>query len=211
MNHLFKRLGLTLAILLAGCATVVGRPTITQLTPNPPVFLLALPLNFAADDKKEVFAVPAGFVTDLASIPRALWWWQGPHEGTMAPAIIHDFLYWEQPCTKDEADAVMYVAMKQTGMSEFSINRVYDGIRTKFADAAWEKNRIARQNGEPRFFSVAYTSKLASGSIDPKATLASIQVEAIKMNGVQHPKLPLATIKEVCKTATKEFVALRAL
>lgn len=211
VNRCFKYIWIGFVLFLVGCVAYLGRPTVTQLTTDPAIFLLAYPLEFAADDKKERFAVPPGFITDLASIPRGLWWWHAPHEGTMAPAIVHDFLYWEQPCTKDEADAVMYVAMKQTGMGDFSINRVYDGIRTKIAQDAWDKNKAARAKGEPRFFTSDFSSKLANGNLDPKSTLETIQADAIRSKGVLKPTLPDAAIKAVCQSALKELNALRAL
>jgi hypothetical protein len=211
MSIQLRRLILAAVLVLSACATVVGRPTITQLTPDPPVFLLALPLVFAVDDQKERFEVPSGFVTDLASIPRTLWWWQGPHEATMAPAIIHDFLYWEQPCTKDQADAVMYIAMRKTGMSDFSVNRIYDGVRTNVAERAWDANKQAKARGERRFFSNMFSMKLARGIIDPKATLASIQADATRELGTVNPVLPFVEIREVCVAATKRMEELRSL
>ncbi len=129
----------------------------------------------------------------------------------MAPAIVHDFLYWEQPCTKDEADAVMYLAMKQAGMTDFSVNRVYDGTRTPFAQSAWDRNRVARSEGEPRFFNDAFMAKLVSGNIDPKATLSSIQADAVRNNGTNRPVLSIATVRAACQSALREFTALRAL
>lgn len=210
LNFSLRSLAITIAVLLSGCASFVGRPTVTQLIPDPPVFLLAYPLSFSAGDRREQFSVPSGFVTDLASIPRALWWWQAPHESTMAPAIVHDFLYWEQPCTKDEADAVMFVAMKQTGMTDFSIHRVYDGIRTPLAQNAWERNKSARAKGEPRFFTPTFSAALAQRPIDPKATLASIQSEALAKKEVLTAPLPVASIKAVCRAASAEFDALHA-
>jgi hypothetical protein len=198
------------ALLLGGCGSI-GRPTVTQLTTDPPIFLLAYPLKFSAGDKNEQFYVPPGFVTDLASIPKGLWWWQAPHEGTMAPAIVHDFLYWEQPCTKAEADAVMYVAMKQTGMTDASVEAVYAGVRTPVGQSAWDKNKDARARGEVRFFSTKFATQLASGELDKKTTLSSIQAEALKRKETSTPTLPVATIKSVCKAAIMEFEASRAL
>ena len=43
-------------------------------------------------NKTETIKVPTGFVTDLASVPRALWWAIAPFDVARA-AIIHDFLY----------------------------------------------------------------------------------------------------------------------
>ena len=40
----------------------------------------------------ETITVPTGFVTDLASVPRAMWWLIAPFDVARA-AIIHDLLY----------------------------------------------------------------------------------------------------------------------
>jgi len=41
-----------------------------------------------------VITAPAGFATDFASVPRALWWLYPPFgKGYIRPAIIHDLLY----------------------------------------------------------------------------------------------------------------------
>lgn len=197
-------------LFVAGCA-LMGRPTVTQLTVDPPIFMLAYPLLYAAGDGKERIEVPKGFVTDLASIPRELWWWQAPHEGTMGPAIVHDFLYWEQPCSKNEADAVMFVAMKQVGMSGGSIEGVYLGIRSHRAQEAWDRNQIARAKGEPRFFNEAFVKRLMDGNSDPKATLASIQADAIRLGGTVKPTLATATIKAACQAVLRDLTAQRTL
>jgi hypothetical protein len=43
---------------------------------------------------EDVVVVPAGFETDLASIPRALWFIHSPTDSeTISPAILHDFMY----------------------------------------------------------------------------------------------------------------------
>lgn len=41
----------------------------------------------------QLIIVPAGYVTDLASIPRGLWWILPPHGELMTAAILHDWLY----------------------------------------------------------------------------------------------------------------------
>ena len=43
-------------------------------------------------NKTETITVPTGFVTDLASVPRAMWWLIAPFDIARA-AIIHDLLY----------------------------------------------------------------------------------------------------------------------
>ena len=43
-------------------------------------------------NKTETITVPKGFVTDLASVPRVMWWAIAPFDVARA-AIIHDLLY----------------------------------------------------------------------------------------------------------------------
>ena len=43
-------------------------------------------------NKTESITVPTGFVTDLASVPRAMWWLIAPFDVARA-AIVHDILY----------------------------------------------------------------------------------------------------------------------
>ena len=208
VRNISRILTVVVFIFLAACAGI-SRPTVTQLTPQPPVFMVAFPLTFVTTDGKHRIVVPAGFVTDLASIPRSLWWWQAPHQRTMAPAILHDFLYWDQTCSKDEADAVMYVAMREAGISRRQARLVYGGIRTPFADIAWNKNRAARERGEPRFFSPSYATVLMSEELDSAATLQSIQAAALEQNGVVTPEFPAEELKAACAETLREFSADR--
>ena len=63
------------------------------------LFVLRDPLTFKVGGSGKEISVPSGFVTDLASIPKPLHWWEGKVDRSMAPAILHDYLYWYQPCT----------------------------------------------------------------------------------------------------------------
>ena len=47
-----------------------------------------------------VIVVPAGFVTDFASTPRALWSVIPPTGRYQLAAVVHDFLYWDQACAR---------------------------------------------------------------------------------------------------------------
>jgi len=67
------------------------------------------------DDKLGVITVPVGFLTDFASTP----WWSRPvfpstgyHQWA---AVIHDWLYWIQACSRAEADRVFLEAMRVSG------------------------------------------------------------------------------------------------
>jgi hypothetical protein len=59
----------------------------------------------------DVIRIPAGTVTDLASVPRILWAIFPPHGKWAKAAIVHDYLYANAVKTKDYADKVFLEAM----------------------------------------------------------------------------------------------------
>lgn len=76
-------------------------------------------------------SVPAGFVTDLATIPRIFWSFDSPFDGKyMSSAILHDYLY---ACSlthdRREADKILYTAMREEGSSKWTANKFYFAVR----------------------------------------------------------------------------------
>ena len=207
MKLLIKFAVLLGALMVSSCT--ITRPTVTQIVGKPAVFMVAHPLKYTTQDGKHEIIVPMGFLTDLASIPRYLWWWQAPHEKTMAPAMLHDYLYWEQPYTKDEADAVMYQAMLDVGMSHGQANKIYLGVRMPEAQKAWDENRDRRASGEVRFFTEMYARKIQDGYVDSSATLDSMKADAAKEKGLISPLLPIDKVRAACKVAYQEFLSGR--
>ena len=202
MRTVARLLVLALALLLSACG--ITRPTITQLVlSEPPLWMVGEPLQYRSDDGRYMIEVPAGFVTDLASIPKGLWWWQSPQERTAAPAIIHDYLYWEQSCEKDEADAMMYLAMEKLQVK--GIPLIYAGIRTPFAVASFAKNKEARAKGETRFFTKEHVARLKKSFLDPNATWVTVQAEAAAVRGLYRPLLPNPKVKQACVAALAQF------
>lgn len=77
--------------------------------------------------------VPAGFVTDLASIPRIFQWL--PHFGvngrSRRPAVLHDYLYSLMRIgafTKAEADATFGRALKAEGLNRVTCSIYYRAV-----------------------------------------------------------------------------------
>jgi hypothetical protein len=93
--------------------------------------------------------VPIGFVTDLASIPRVFWAILPPHARYSYPAIIHDYLYWTQPCTRAVADEVLKLAMNDMKVSRIQVFTIYQAVRLA-GGGAWSSNSSAKQAGEKR-------------------------------------------------------------
>lgn len=64
--------------------------------------------------------VPVGFVCDLASVPRPLWWLYPPFGDYIRAAIIHDYLYEQAEVSKEEIDDVFAEVMIEDGVDNFT-------------------------------------------------------------------------------------------
>lgn len=89
--------------------------------------------------------VPPGFVTDLASIPRAAWSVYPPDGPWVKAAMIHDFLYgthgtglWKghprgisriTPYTRAEADDILREAMENRGVGLVTRTVIWSAVR----------------------------------------------------------------------------------
>lgn len=76
-----------------------------------------------------VFTVFAGFVTDLASIPRALRWMLNPNGKSRRAAVLHDFLYTGQHLSRKDSDLLFLAALKADGVSLIQRQLLYRGVR----------------------------------------------------------------------------------
>lgn len=93
--------------------------------------------------------VPSGFVTDFASIPRVFWSILRPDGDYTYPAIVHDFLYWDQSVSRKEADDVLKAAMEDFKVDSAKIATIYAGVRSG-GSFAWNSNAKLKQAGEKR-------------------------------------------------------------
>jgi uncharacterized protein DUF1353 len=93
--------------------------------------------------------VPAGFVTDFASTPRAIWAVLPPFGTYQLAAVVHDFLYWDQGCTREQADALLRTAMDESNVVPAKRDVIWEAVR-RFGGAAWADNAKAKAAGQPR-------------------------------------------------------------
>lgn len=66
-------------------------------------WLLIDDFKFQSAVLNRIVLVPAGFITDFHSVPRALWSILPPHENPES-AVVHDYLYTYNGCERVEAD-----------------------------------------------------------------------------------------------------------
>ncbi len=94
-------------------------------------------------------AVPAGFVTDLASIPRVFWSLLPTDGAYTFPAIVHDYLYWTQKHSRETADNVFRYGMDDMKVSSAIGLAIYTAVRAG-GGSAWSSNAALKQSGEKR-------------------------------------------------------------
>lgn len=102
-------------------------------------------LSYRTGESNDKITVPAGFVTDLASIPRWCWIILPPDGPWVKAAIIHDFLYatsgkghWKRrtdgraraaPYSRKEADAIFKEALENRGVDKFRRSILWAAVR----------------------------------------------------------------------------------
>ena len=141
------------AIAVSGCA-IVEQPVLRPFADGQE-FQVLRPLPYELRDTTQRIVVPSGFVTDLASIPRAFWVLLPKNDRHMVAAIVHDYLYWKQTCSRDEADEVLRLAMRDARVPKWKEEVIYRAVRLG-GGAAWQSNASARAAGRLRIIPPAH-------------------------------------------------------
>ena len=103
-------------------------------------------LTYRIGISQDSLTVPVGFVTDLASIPPALQSFIQQNGPSLLPAVVHDYLYWKQTCTRDQADQILLLAMIEHAVPEAQRFAIYQAVH--FAGMfAWDENARSRKAG----------------------------------------------------------------
>lgn len=134
--------GVAAAMLSSACATI-SPPDIPVPLPVPPGSSIAAPSlrpfvdgrTWVLERELEVrldgrdIRVPAGFVTDLASIPGLAERIRSRVGTYNRAAIVHDWLYWTGLCSREEADRIFLKAMRTSGTSERVARQIYRAVQ----------------------------------------------------------------------------------
>ncbi|EGS6735892.1 DUF1353 domain-containing protein, partial [Salmonella enterica] len=103
---------------------------------------------YLSDDNSDIISVPAGFVTDLATIPRIFWTLLPPDGKYAKAAIIHDWMYDNALRTKKEADLIFLDGMTVLGVPQWKRIIMYYAVRL-FGRGMYgkEQNTVINGNG----------------------------------------------------------------
>ena len=83
--------------------------------------------------------VPAGFETDLASIPKLFWNILPPFGKYTQGAVVHDWLYRTQPMERAEADELLHAMMILCRVPWWQRWLIYHNVRW-FGGVAWRSD-----------------------------------------------------------------------
>lgn len=118
-------------------------------------FMLVNPLYYEIKRTGKTITVPAGFVTDFASVPWYARWFISVLGKHSIPAIVHDYLYWEQRCTRTQSDEILREAMEEYSSSWRDQAIVYYAVKYG-AQRAWDDNTADRKKGYLKVLPAAY-------------------------------------------------------
>jgi hypothetical protein len=93
--------------------------------------------------------VPAGFVTDFASIPRLIWPLLPKWGKYGLASVVHDYLYAVGRGLRADADAALLEAMRDLHEISWRYSLVYAGVRAA-GGGPWRRNGNRRIAGEIR-------------------------------------------------------------
>lgn len=100
-------------------------------------WILTAALIYQSDVAGQTFVVPAGFQTDLASVPRLPVVYLLTGDTSSAAAVVHDWLYGSHVVTREMADAVLREASQATGVPGWRRWLMWAGVRLGGA-SHWE-------------------------------------------------------------------------
>lgn len=166
-------------LILAGCQTPPA-PTVRPFGDNQ-AWITVENVEYIIGGTTERIVVPKGFVTDFASIPQALWsFGLSPHGQYSRAALIHDYLYWSQGCSRPQSDRLLVIAMKESEVGSFDEFAIYQGVKLG-GGGPWEENAKEREEGLPRVVPEEYIRPA-----NPNVNWADYRVMLVK-EGVKDP------------------------
>lgn len=109
-------------------------------------WIVRQPLTYRIGVSMQEISVPVGFVTDFASIPQALQSIIKANGNYILPAVVHDYLYWDQTCSRKQADQIFLLAMIENKVGTLH-QRAIHGAVSIAGSFAWEDNARERKEG----------------------------------------------------------------
>ena len=89
--------------------------------------------------KEHTIVVPAGFITNFASIPRIFWSVLPPYDKYGKAAVIHDYCYYYHLFPRKKCDQIFKAGMKVLNVPKWKMSVIYHVVRL-FGKSHYNKN-----------------------------------------------------------------------
>ncbi|MCS3766152.1 hypothetical protein HNP12_000191 [Aeromonas hydrophila] len=98
--------------------------------------------DYYVKTSKVSFIIPAGFITDLASVPKIVWNLYPPFGLYTGAAVAHDYLYRnpKMRMTREEADSVFLEVMHQANVRKAKAQLMFVAVRA-FGGSSFKDRR----------------------------------------------------------------------
>jgi len=152
--HAIRKFTCLLLVLLTTACAAPRPPSLIPFDDGE-YWVLGNELVFTIRETGQRIVVPRGFVTDFASVPRVFWTFFPKHGEYTRAAIVHDYLYWEQKCNREQADELFDIVMEDSEVDSTSRFTIYAAVRV-WGDDAWEENTGLKEQGYMRIIPERY-------------------------------------------------------
>jgi len=89
---------------------------------------------------EKIITVPAGFITDFASVPRIFWAIISPIDKHGKAAVIHDYCYYHAMYDRKKSDLIFREALEVLEVAPWKVWCMYEAVRIG-SIFAWRKHR----------------------------------------------------------------------
>lgn len=143
---------LTIGVVIVASTLAMAGPAWAQQPIDPVDFrpfvdgrhwIVRQPLTYRIGVSNDSVTVPPGFVTDLASIPQVLQSIIRQNGLYLLPAVVHDYLYWKQTCTRAQSDQILLLAMIENKVRDLHRIAIYEAVKAA-GSFAWDENARER-------------------------------------------------------------------
>lgn len=170
-----KLIVLFFGLFVSGCT--VYRQPIVQPFGDADYWVLRESMTYEIGKTNESIVIPKGFVTDFASTPYLVQPFLPKLGRHLIPAIVHDYLYWNQSCTREQADKIFDFAMKDAGVKDFTRKIMMVAVEN-FGGKAWRQNSEKKSDG--------HVKVIPSSNLDiPINVTWEVYSRQLKIDGVE--------------------------
>lgn len=132
---------------------MAGKEQIIKLSRfREPFYYTTAAITWTPSVGQEAYApvtVSEGFVTEFSSIPKIYWYAMSPNGEYAYASVVHEYLYWTQTRSREEADHILEMTLEDLGLDAQKAKAIYNSVRAG-GQRVWSNNISMKARGEKR-------------------------------------------------------------